>query len=841
MEEEEVVLGLIPAPDWVENRPLEEGGEIELAVARKLQHYKEADQIMEIKPKKEEDAIEEITLDSEEEENQEVKIKSEEFKIEADNPFHAVNEHPEIKTAEQKQRVPVPIVFSAGQEGGEINVKQEEELQTDVSTEFPGAEEDGEISVKQEEELQIDVATEFPEAEENEEENMHADEEPHIEAVTVFSDSDEDESIQIKEEEELQIEAVTVYSDTEQSEEESLLGQENERYNMQNSGGNPFTHSVAHPQPTVVETAVQNVFGCNSCPRSFSCTAELSKHVRSHPRRGKPFVCRVCLKTDSLAANLKRHMRTHSGEKPYSCVVCFKMFTSAYSLKIHMRIHSGYKPYPCKKCPRAFYQKTDLNKHNAVHLRAETMLQLAEDLREKRDSNSLEKNVETSNLTEKVLSQCENSRVSNLPPGVCHYVLSPQLSVVPVNINSKTDESRTVNSQTESPSNLRNMPIITDVVGSFHEEDNEMQPCLSPTNSRQLQKQVAILPSNLAEKQIKMEKTVYSQPVINLVNPQVANSTGALQDTATPMSSPGGKQLAAKKSVHEQQEAYSVSSQNEANSGTTLLSPVQLLTKTVQNNANSAASAPNTAFVNSVMPSQQGGEMFCIPLIINGQMCYAIPAQTASQLVTNNPAPLQTSVQPINSHTVSAPESFLIPVFVPPISNGVPSANVSQPTTASVGTTQTSGLGNTTANQPHQIVFSSAPVSSVTCVQSENSSRSQMTVKNTVPSTQSANYAGVQVNYVKSVRQGKLQKNVGPHITTVKTYSRGQRRKRFEIPTPDVEPVSKAHSHDHHHNHDVTITSKCSNGFMQHERVFCNTCKAPVTVFTKRSKDKEVS
>ncbi|XP_049768716.1 zinc finger protein 628-like isoform X1 [Schistocerca cancellata] len=853
MEEEEVVLGLIPAADWVENRPLEEGGEIELAAVKKLQHCLEADQLMEIKPKKEKEDIEEITLDSEEEEIEEAKMKpGEVFNVEADTPFQQRNEVDEIETTEEKHHIEATISFSAG-------------------------EEDGEMKVKQEEELQIEASTDFPEAQEDEEVNMREEEGPHIEAVTVFSDSDEGENIHVKEEEELQIEAVTVYSDTEGSEEDCVSGKKDQRYNAQDDGGNPLIVSVAPPQPTVIESVVQDVYGCSSCSMSFSCTAEVSKHVRSHPPRRKPFICRVCLKTDTLASNLKRHMRTHSGEKPYSCVLCFKMFTSAYSLKIHKRIHSGYKPYTCKQCPRSFYQKTDLNKHSVAHYRSMQLLQSAKDLLENTESNLLKRNVKVRNpSTAKVFSRGAASRVPHILCRTSPYVLSPPSSMARANGNSITDDSQTessTNALHDSPPPFA--PVITEVVGSFHEEDSEVQPCPSPLNNGERQKQEAFNAGNLSSNQIRMEKAVYTQPVMNSVNPQCTNNTVALQDTAISASSSAGKQLTVKKNIYKQPEMFSVSSQNDANLGTTLLSPVQLPTNVVQNNVNSAATAPNTGFANNFMPKQTGGEMFCIPLIINGQMCYAIPAPTPSQLsVVSNPSPVQTAVQPVSSHNIPSQETFLLPVFVPPISNDVPNSNSSQPMVTPAVTPQTLVLGNATPSQSqHQIGFQSAPVSTVTDERLENSSGSQiatgktenftgsqMTTVKTVSCVQPGNFSGSQMTTVETAPRDQLESSFrsqatsvktlrcvwpenpsGSQMTTVKTVSRIRQNNQFMLPPPPATDVKRVDHYDHHHNHDLTVTKKGSNGIVQHERVYCNTCNASVSVFTKRGKHKKVS
>ncbi|XP_053114906.1 zinc finger protein 219 isoform X1 [Hemicordylus capensis] len=103
----------------------------------------------------------------------------------------------------------------------------------------------------------------------------------------------------------------------------------------------PFLSTPTGQAPPLVEE--DKPYTCPQCPKQFSCSSYLTKHLRIH-QAGKPYRCTICMKCFAQRTYLTKHMRLHTVGAGHSCPECGTWFTQLSYLRKHMRLHTEAHP-----------------------------------------------------------------------------------------------------------------------------------------------------------------------------------------------------------------------------------------------------------------------------------------------------------------------------------------------------------------------------------------------------------------------------------------------------------------------------------------------------------------
>jgi len=141
-------------------------------------------------------------------------------------------------------------------------------------------------------------------------------------------------------------------------------------------------NSAFEPQKINTKAPADFYLVANSKPSVYKAGSNILKEKRVNPLQSsntkckvppseRPYACLVenCPRRFSRSDELTRHMRTHTGQKPFQCRICMRNFSRSDHLTTHIRTHTGEKPFACDVCGRRFARSDERRRHMKIHLR----------------------------------------------------------------------------------------------------------------------------------------------------------------------------------------------------------------------------------------------------------------------------------------------------------------------------------------------------------------------------------------------------------------------------------------------------------------------------------------
>lgn len=111
------------------------------------------------------------------------------------------------------------------------------------------------------------------------------------------------------------------------------------------------------------KNAIESVFCCNVCRKTFRNKQILNKHKGMHD--DSKLRCKICSKFLSKPSKVRQHIKKiHMNGDTYQCDKCHKNFQAAYQLTEHLAVHSEKRPYLCEMCHGTFKTMRYLKRHH---------------------------------------------------------------------------------------------------------------------------------------------------------------------------------------------------------------------------------------------------------------------------------------------------------------------------------------------------------------------------------------------------------------------------------------------------------------------------------------------